>query len=99
MYGFRTGRRPWTLVASLLLCVMLSLVLHSHATASRATGRPTSSLARLDATSHAPLSFEANRGQTASRVRFLTRGNGYTLFFTPSAMVLNLAGKPAAKTM
>jgi hypothetical protein len=26
-----------------------------------------------------PLSFEANQGQTDSRVKFLARGNGYTL--------------------
>jgi hypothetical protein len=27
-----------------------------------------------------PLSFEANRGQTDARVKFLSRGIGYTLF-------------------
>jgi hypothetical protein len=30
-----------------------------------------------------PLSFEANRGQTNSRVQFLSRGSGYSLFLTP----------------
>lgn len=29
-----------------------------------------------------PVSFEANRGQTDSRVKFLSRGPGYTLFLT-----------------
>jgi hypothetical protein len=29
-----------------------------------------------------PLSFEANTGQTDARVKFLSRGNGYTLFLT-----------------
>jgi len=37
-----------------------------------------------------PLSFEANRGQTDARVRFLSRGNGYSLFLTDSAAVLSL---------
>ena len=29
-----------------------------------------------------PLSFEANHGQTDGSVKFLSRGNGYTLFLT-----------------
>src|SRR5690242_10650253 len=41
-----------------------------------------------------PLSFEANRGQTDSRVRFLSHGNGYTLFLTPAEAVLTM-NRPA----
>jgi hypothetical protein len=37
-----------------------------------------------------PLSFEANLGQTDSQVRFLSRGNGYSLFLTDRAAVLAL---------
>ncbi len=37
-----------------------------------------------------PLSFEANKGQTDSRVNFLSRGAGYSLFLTPSKAVLLL---------
>jgi hypothetical protein len=37
-----------------------------------------------------PLGFEANRGQTDARVRFLARGPGYTLFLTPEEVVLAL---------
>jgi hypothetical protein len=37
-----------------------------------------------------PLSFEANVGQTDSRVKFLSRGSGYTLFLTASDAVLTL---------
>ncbi len=42
-----------------------------------------------------PLSFEANRGQTDPRVRFLVRQKGFNLFLTPrgSVMVLNQRGK------
>ena len=29
-----------------------------------------------------PLHFEANRGQTDNRVKFLARGHGYTMFLT-----------------
>ena len=37
-----------------------------------------------------PLSFEANRGQTDSAVKFVSRGPGYTLFLTPTEAVLAL---------
>jgi hypothetical protein len=43
-----------------------------------------------------PLRFEANRGQTDSRVQFVSRGSGYTLFLTSGEAVLALA-KPVAK--
>jgi hypothetical protein len=36
------------------------------------------------------LSFEANQGQTDGRVKFLSRGPGYTLFLTPTEAVLSL---------
>jgi fibronectin type 3 domain-containing protein len=42
------------------------------------------------------MSFETNLGQTDSQVKFLSRGEGYTLFLTPTEAVLNLT-KPAAK--
>ncbi|MBI3664648.1 MAG: SBBP repeat-containing protein [Acidobacteria bacterium] len=42
-----------------------------------------------------PLSFEANQGQTDPRVKFLSRGGGYTLFLTGSEAVLSLK-KPSA---
>src|SRR6202158_4584712 len=37
-----------------------------------------------------PLSFEANQGQTDERVKFLSRGRGYTLFLTSGEAVLVL---------
>jgi Beta-propeller repeat len=48
-----------------------------------------------------PLSFEANQGQTDSRVKFLAQGPGYTLFLTSDEAVLALpapshADKPGA---
>jgi hypothetical protein len=45
-----------------------------------------------------PLCFEANQGQANPQVRFLSRGNGYSLFLTDSAAVLALTkGDPAKK--
>ena len=50
-----------------------------------------------------PLGFEANQGQTASQVRFLSRGEGYSLFLTPGEAVLTLrsgrAAQPDRKTI
>src|SRR2546422_11558093 len=37
-----------------------------------------------------PMSFEPNRGQTDRRVKFLSRGSGYTLFLTQSEATLAL---------
>lgn len=37
-----------------------------------------------------PLTFEANRGQTARQVKFLSRGAGYTVFLTKNAAMLGL---------
>jgi hypothetical protein len=38
-----------------------------------------------------PLSFAANQGQSDSRVRFTSRGSGYSLFLTDSEAVLALS--------
>ena len=37
-----------------------------------------------------PLSFEINKGHTDSQVKFLARGNGYSLFLTGNEAVLAL---------
>ena len=37
-----------------------------------------------------PLSFEANQGQTDRAVKFLSRGDGYALFLTPTEAVFKL---------
>jgi hypothetical protein len=44
-----------------------------------------------------PLSFEANAGQTDSRVKFLSRGPGYTLFLTGNEAVLALGKAESRK--
>ena len=40
-----------------------------------------------------PISFELNRGQTDKQVEYLFRGNGYTLFLTPSEAVFSFQSK------
>ena len=42
-----------------------------------------------------PLSFEANHGQSDSRVKFLSRGSGYSLFLTSNEAVLVLSHSEA----
>ena len=48
----------------------------------------------LQAYAKIPLSFEANQGQTDKQVKFLTRGNGYSAFFTLTEAVLSLRHTP-----
>ena len=42
-----------------------------------------------------PLTFEANQGQSDNQVKFLSRGEGYTLFLTGDEAVLSLRRAPA----
>jgi hypothetical protein len=49
----------------------------------------------LDQYGKLPLSFEANHGQTDSRVKFLSRTGGYSLFLTGDEAVLALNAKKA----
>jgi len=46
-----------------------------------------------------PLFFEANRGQTDARVKFLARSSGYTLFVTPTETVFAGARTTATRGM
>src|SRR5580765_4708844 len=57
-----------------------------------ANGRKEHDPRAAEALARLPLAFEANRGQTDSRVRFLSRGRGYTMFLTPDGAVLSLNG-------
>jgi hypothetical protein len=43
----------------------------------------------------APMSFEANQGQTDLSVNFIARGSGYTLFLTPTESVMVLQQREA----
>jgi hypothetical protein len=40
-----------------------------------------------------PLAFEANQGQTDSQVKYMARGNGYTLFLTANDAVFSLQSR------
>ena len=57
----------------------------------QAQGRMIQSYGRL------PLSFERNQGQTDAQAKFLSRGNGYTLFLTGDEAVFSLRGTETGK--
>jgi hypothetical protein len=44
-----------------------------------------------------PLAFEANQGQTDPQVKYLARGNGYTLFLTPADAVFSFESTSASE--
>src|SRR5256886_6378490 len=73
-----------------------SLLTGSAVAPTRAAGTVKAHL--VEAYGKLPLSFEANRGQTDSRVKFLSRGPGYTLFLTQREAVLALRPAPARGT-
>ena len=55
------------------------------------------SIPSVDRYSALPLSFEANQGQVGPQVKYLARGEGYTLFLTSGATVLGLRSAGAGK--
>jgi hypothetical protein len=68
---------------------------HADALRPQATAPVTDSARIRAAYGQLPLSFEANSGQTDSRVKFLARGDGYTVFLTDRDATLRL-GAPSA---
>jgi Beta-propeller repeat len=44
----------------------------------------------------APLCFECNEGQTDANVKYLSKRQGYTFYFTPQEMVMVLQGKESS---
>ena len=81
----------YTCVLFLGLSVVMSLAQSIRPTSSR----PNSALL-VASYGKLPLAFEANQGQTDQRVKFLSRGAGYSLFLTSAEAVLEL--EPAASS-
>ncbi|MGC1905218.1 MAG: SBBP repeat-containing protein, partial [Candidatus Acidiferrum sp.] len=74
--------------------VLLSLALVSSCLAAQTQTGPGPTLqkraAALSEYGKLPLSFEANRGQADGQVKYLSRGNGYSLFLTNDEAVIAL---------
>ncbi|MDD5632640.1 MAG: SBBP repeat-containing protein, partial [Methylococcales bacterium] len=93
-------QHKWTKLPAWLLGLIAFAVFCNAATANgvEAQTKPDATTkARLEESyGKLPLSFEANRGQTDKQVRFVSRGQGYGLFLTPTEAVLSLhKAKPA----
>jgi len=91
--GCRTcGLAVWI---GVLLLVLVAPFAVAGPRADAAAGRQVAAVAGFG---QLPLSFEENRGQTDPRVKFLSRGQGYTLFLTDRDAVFSLQrpGRAAA---
>ncbi len=66
-------------LSMLAVCGLLTVSLCAHASA------------RMASIGELPLSFEQNLGQTDAAARYLARGPGYAMFFTPDQTVLTLS--------
>src|SRR6266567_7872238 len=81
----------------LMGCAILAIVaiaLHRASLSGSASPlSPTSDKSRQINFGSLPVAFEPNLGQTDPQVKYLARGNGYTLFLTSSEAVLSLAGR------
>src|SRR5215212_5057546 len=101
MTMYRSYHRRLLAVVLMLGCLISSLAI-SHPSANAETKTNFTNI--LPATkqpdinlSQRALSFEANQGQTDGRVKFLSRGSGYTLFLTPDQAVLSVRQKQDQK--
>jgi Beta-propeller repeat len=70
-------------VLSISLSVLLTV-------AAQAQAQPPDSARIVEGYGKLPLAFEANQGQSDPKVKFLSRGAGYSLFLTSDAAVLTL---------
>src|SRR5271170_5491482 len=67
------------------------LALCGGASFSQQPATPTGAASVAAAYGKLPLNFEPNQGQNDPRVRFSSRGQGYSLFLTDNAAVLSLS--------
>lgn len=92
MSALSRARAAGCVLAALPLFALASVV-HSG----RRAEPPLSKALALQALGAQPLSFEANQGQAAAPVQFLSRGSGYTLFLTGDEAVLKLPARGTEK--
>ncbi len=81
----------WTLLATLILLAGFVL-LQTHGKTVAAASPAATQQRALAAYGNLPLAFEPNQGQTDPQVKYMARGNGYTLFLTNQEAVLSLLG-------
>jgi hypothetical protein len=92
--------RPFSLFGAMTLFAALEITVQTFAPntqpSSASKTDPKTQAKTLDQYGKLPLSFEGNHGQTDSKVKFLSRGHGYSLFLTEKETVIALK-KAAAR--
>jgi len=101
--GIRLGCRVATEMARAVVILLLGVMGIWAPIARAGTGEGTPSRTEVAPSAHQlaqyaqlPMSFELNQGQTDSRVKFLARGLGYTLFLASDEAVLALRANAAS---
>jgi len=77
--------------SSLLIACLCAFQSPSAIAAATAASTPAKAPRTVTNYGKLPLSFEANQGQTDPHVKFLSRGQGYSLFLTNSTAILSLS--------
>ncbi len=90
MFASVQATRPRVLLVSVLIANLSATVLIAQQApqSARTSGHETAQLE--ESYGKLPLNFEANAGQTDTRVRFYSRGSGYDLYLTSDEAVLAL---------
>src|SRR5579871_6157143 len=86
-------RSHWTgifLIGSVLACAVLLSFSIENFFVSSSPRNPSSSLKSDAIYGNLPLYFEPNQGQVDPQVKFISKGNGYTLFLTSKETILVL---------
>lgn len=80
---------------ALIFLLLAAMVTRAHAAPEirNAYDHP-SNASILESYGKLPMSFEANEGQANSPVKFLSRGDGYSLFLSPTEALLSLRAYP-----
>ena len=84
---------------TLIQTVVLGPIMESTFAARTSTAAPDKAVRTRVSNSYwrLPLRFEANQGQTESRVRYLARGLGYNLFLTSDEAVFSLRSNTTSR--
>jgi hypothetical protein len=94
----RTWVSAFCIVPVVAIIAVSSFVLspvHRHHTGAASTASP-ASRGRIQANyASLPLAFEQNQGQTDAQVKYMARGDGYTLFLTANDAVFSLHSSSA----
>ncbi|MBF0457671.1 MAG: SBBP repeat-containing protein [Nitrospirae bacterium] len=81
-------------IVLILTAFCLSMPAYANVSAEAATGENAAIAASYG---KLPIAFEANEGQVDPKVKYIAKGQGYTLFLTPKEFVLSMAAHDGVK--